>query len=183
MLWDDFLNSEWREWRANGAVHDSLTDPEWVKKWLSDHRLSVYRPPNEDELAELKKLRSVLLQMVYILTAGSRLSSDAMNELNTAMAQGSMVRRLTETDEGYRLESAPLKHDWHQVLADIAASFAQTLVEGEISRIRVCDNPNCLWVYYDSTRNRSKRYCSDAACGNLMKVRRFRARQKENKSE
>ncbi|WP_141639042.1 CGNR zinc finger domain-containing protein, partial [Paenibacillus riograndensis] len=39
-------------------------------------------------------------------------------------------------------------------------------------------NPDCLWVYYDDTRNRSKRYCDDKMCGNLMKVRRFRARKK-----
>ena len=56
--------------------------------------------------------------------------------------------------------------------------FAQTLAEGEASRIRICDNPDCLWVYYDRTRNRSKRYCDDRACGNLMKVRRFRASKK-----
>jgi predicted RNA-binding Zn ribbon-like protein len=40
------------------------------------------------------------------------------------------------------------------------------------------ENADCLWVYYDDTRNRSKRYCDDKACGNLMKVRRFRARKK-----
>jgi len=30
----------------------------------------------------------------------------------------------------------------------------------------------------DDTRNRSKRYCDDKLCGNLTKVRRFRARKK-----
>jgi predicted RNA-binding Zn ribbon-like protein len=63
-------------------------------------------------------------------------------------------------------------------MAEIAASFARTLADGEKSRLRICDNPDCLWVYYDDTRNRSKRYCDDKMCGNLLKVRRFRARQK-----
>ncbi|MNW66741.1 CGNR zinc finger [compost metagenome] len=68
-------------------------------------------------------------------------------------------------------------------MAEIASSFAAALVEKETSRFRICENPDCLWVYYDDTRNRSKRYCDDKLCGNLMKVRRFRARKKADMEE
>ena len=63
---------------------------------------------------------------------------------------------------------------------EIAGSFAQATQQGELSRFRICTNPDCLWVYYDDTRNRSKRYCDDKMCGNLMKVRRFRAKKSES---
>ena len=180
MLWDDFLNSEWREWNGDGTRHDALDDPEWIKKWLSDHRLSVYRPPSGGELAELKNMRSSMLHMVDILVKGQPIPGESLAELNAALALGTMTRRITSPreGEGFRLEIVPLKYDWQQIKSDIAASFSQTLADGEASRFRICDNPNCCWVYYDQTRNRSKRYCSDTACGNLMKVRRFRAKQK-----
>ncbi|MNI89783.1 CGNR zinc finger [compost metagenome] len=72
-----------------------------------------------------------------------------------------------------------MRDDWTQVMAEVAASLAKTLIDGEIGRIRVCDNPDCRWVFYDDTRNRTKKYCEDKTCGNLMKVRRFRARKKQ----
>jgi predicted RNA-binding Zn ribbon-like protein len=106
-------------------------------------------------------------------------SREHIDFLNKVMANGEVVRQLIVTeDERYQLIYNTLGHQWTHVQAEIAASMAQMMAEDEPSRIRICDNPNCLWVYYDDTRNRSKRYCDDKLCGNLMKVRRFRARQK-----
>ncbi|UOK61501.1 CGNR zinc finger domain-containing protein [Paenibacillus sp. OVF10] len=33
-------------------------------------------------------------------------------------------------------------------------------------------------MFYDDTRSRTQKYCDDKMCGNLMKVRRFRAKRK-----
>ncbi|URJ62468.3 CGNR zinc finger domain-containing protein [Paenibacillus polymyxa] len=66
-----------------------------------------------------------------------------------------------------------------KVVAEVVADFAQAFVSSGGSRIRICDNTDCRWVFYDDTRNRSKRFCDDKMCGNLMKVRRFRERKKK----
>ncbi|HAT18121.1 MAG TPA: hypothetical protein DCS76_10030 [Gemmatimonadetes bacterium] len=34
----------------------------------------------------------------------------------------------------------------------------------------------CLWLFIDKSRNRSRRWCDMADCGNQAKVRRFRER-------
>jgi predicted RNA-binding Zn ribbon-like protein len=178
MLWDDFLNSEWHDWRGSGRSEDRLDKPGWLEQWLKDHHLSVTRPPDPEDVQALKSLRSLLQRMVKGFAAGKAPSYADIEELNKTMADGPVIRRLVENDGSYRMEQTAVRRDWPQVMADIAASFAQTLAEGDSSRIRICENPDCLWVYYDDTRNRSKRYCDDKMCGNLMKVRRFRARKK-----
>jgi predicted RNA-binding Zn ribbon-like protein len=94
------------------------------------------------------------------------------------LAEGAVIRQVSNEGERYQVKLSPTGLHWPNVMAEIAASFAETISEGEPSRIRICNNPNCLWIYYDDTRNRSKRYCDDKLCGNLMKVRRFRARKK-----
>jgi predicted RNA-binding Zn ribbon-like protein len=50
------------------------------------------------------------------------------------------------------------------------------------SRLKAC--PDCHWVFYDHTRNGSKRWClmyaggpAGRACGTIAKVRRYRAKQ------
>lgn len=104
---------------------------------------------------------------------------EMLEQLNIYLDKGPVTRRIVwKSDEQAEIKLLPLHSGWEQVMAEIAASFAEALLEKEPTRFRICENPDCLWVYYDDTRNRSKRYCDDKACGNLMKVRRFRARKK-----
>lgn len=72
----------------------------------------------------------------------------------------------------------PARRDWDWVLSEIAADFGDLLAFGERSRMKLCANPECRWVFYDETRNRSRRWCISAECGNVSKVRAFRARKR-----
>ncbi|CAH0120873.1 MULTISPECIES: ABATE domain-containing protein [unclassified Paenibacillus] len=181
MLWVDFLNSEWHDWRGSGRYEDRLDQPAVVEQLLKEHGLPSIPSPGAEEMAELKLLRFAMREMVKAIVRGQEPELEALELLNRMMARGPVIRRIVRTDERFRLEQTAERADWAHTMAEIAASFARTLAEGETSRIRICDNPDCKWIYYDDTRNRSKRYCDDKACGNLLKVRRFRARQKASK--
>jgi len=41
-------------------------------------------------------------------------------------------------------------------------------------RVRVCADDSCAWLFLDTTRNRTRRWCDMKICGNRNKVRRFR---------
>jgi predicted RNA-binding Zn ribbon-like protein len=97
--------------------------------------------------------------------------------LDRFLAGAAYRRRVTSEDSAHRLELAPLRRDWAWVLSEIASSFAEVL-EGELERVKVCDNPECRWAFYDTTKNRRRRWCNPAECGNVFKVREFRARQR-----
>lgn len=178
LLWTDFLNSEWHDWRGSGRSEDRLDKPEWLAEFLAEWNLSAPIPPEPKELSALKALRALLHRMAEGLVAGTDPSTDDLRELNRVMSRGKVSRQITQTNDGHRLDLIPVEKNWPQTMAEIAASFARTLSEGEGTRIRICENPDCLWVFYDNTRNRSKRFCDDKLCGNLMKVRKFRERQR-----
>ena len=40
----------------------------------------------------------------------------------------------------------------------------------ERSRVRRCGSPRCVLLYYDTTKNRSRRWCDMAVCGNRAKA-------------
>ena len=48
--------------------------------------------------------------------------------------------------------------------------------DGVWQRLKACANPDCQWVYYDASRNRSGRWCSMGECGDVMKARAYRER-------
>ncbi|MBW4081564.1 CGNR zinc finger domain-containing protein [Paenibacillus sp. S150] len=181
MLWDDFMNSYWRDWRTGDRSKDKdkLMEPEWLATWLEQHALQAELPLKPAELKQLQQLRGFMWAEVQKLVQGHTPNRALLEQLNEYMAGGSEVRQILWSEEGAaQIVLLPQRADWAQVMAEIASSFAAALLEKETSRFRICENPDCQWVYYDETRNRSKRYCDDKLCGNLMKVRRFRARKK-----
>jgi predicted RNA-binding Zn ribbon-like protein len=64
--------------------------------------------------------------------------------------------------------------DW--LLAAIARSAAEIIVEGADARVRTCANPPCGLFFTDNSRTHRRRWCSMAVCGNRHKVASFARR-------
>jgi predicted RNA-binding Zn ribbon-like protein len=173
LLWTSFLNSEWHDWRGGGQSEDRLEKPGWIEKFLAHWQLPC--PGEPADPGALKRLRTLIRRMAEEMAAGGTPTPEDLAALNTVMAGGPVIRQVSSE---YHLSLQPAGATWAQIEAEIAASLATTLAEGEAARVRICENPDCLWVFYDDTRNRTKRFCEDKTCGNLIKVRRFRAKQK-----
>ncbi|MBD0382423.1 CGNR zinc finger domain-containing protein [Paenibacillus sedimenti] len=177
-LWTDFVNSEWHDWRGSGRSENRLVLTAWQDAFLDKWKLEAPVPAMGQEIDEMQTFRRHLHRLAAELAAGGSISQTDREWLNTMMAPGLVRRHLDGDEQAMRLFLSPVGNDWRQVMAEVAADFAKTLLEGESLRIRICENADCKWVFYDDTRNRTKRYCDDKMCGNLMKVRRFRARKK-----
>ena len=50
------------------------------------------------------------------------------------------------------------------------------------SRVRRCSSPLCMLLYYDTTKNRSRRWCDMAVCGNRAKANAHYRRAKHRQS-
>src|SRR6266851_1001987 len=62
-------------------------------------------------------------------------------------------------------------------LRPIVESAVGLLTSSKLARLRRCGSSTCYWLFLDETKNCSRRWCEMASCGNLMKVRRHRAKQ------
>lgn len=69
--------------------------------------------------------------------------------------------------------------DW--LLAAIARSAAEIIVEGEKARLRQCANGNCGLFFCDTSRTRRRRWCSMSTCGNRHKVAAFARKHAANR--
>jgi predicted RNA-binding Zn ribbon-like protein len=60
----------------------------------------------------------------------------------------------------------------------IAQSAVELLTEGELRRIKQCPGAgDCGWLFYDTSRNGTRRWCSMEGCGSRVKMRRQYARR------
>ncbi|WP_158580720.1 CGNR zinc finger domain-containing protein [Cellulomonas rhizosphaerae] len=62
------------------------------------------------------------------------------------------------------------------VVAGLLAEVYEAQRDGSWQRLKACANPDCQWIYYDASRNRSGRWCSMGECGDVMKARAYRER-------
>jgi predicted RNA-binding Zn ribbon-like protein len=61
------------------------------------------------------------------------------------------------------------------VLWQVAQSAVEVLTDGDVSRVKRCE---CGWLFYDTSRNGSRRWCSMEGCGTQAKMRRFTAKRR-----
>lgn len=60
----------------------------------------------------------------------------------------------------------------------LSQSAADLLVSEAAASLRECANAECRWLFLDTSKNRSRRWCDMKICGNRMKARRFKAQHK-----
>ena len=172
----DLLNSDWND-HCNGHSEDRLQSHEWVRAFVERWGWQAAGYPDAAILSTLSSMRTLLRQMVTLLVAGAPPSEDDLSYLNRYSCAAPVSRQLSLVDGDYRLEIVPVSEDWQWILAEIGCSFVELLTL-DPRRVKICKNSNCHWVFYDESKSRTRCWCNDD-CGNLIKVRRFRERQKE----
>jgi predicted RNA-binding Zn ribbon-like protein len=59
-----------------------------------------------------------------------------------------------------------------RMLWDIVRSAAELLVSQKLPLVRECASEDCGWLFLDSSKNHSRRWCDMKGCGNRAKVGR-----------
>jgi predicted RNA-binding Zn ribbon-like protein len=75
-----------------------------------------------------------------------------------------------------RIVLATNSHDAEEdVFARIVAALLTSQYDGTWERLKACQR--CRWVFFDSSKNRSGRWCTMQACGGRHKAKTYRRRQ------
>jgi predicted RNA-binding Zn ribbon-like protein len=173
----DFVNSRFTDHTGSGRVYDRLDLEEWQRWFALRSGLTIEQRPSAGMHRQLTDLRDLLRRL---LDSRNDPTDRDLTELNRVLATSSQFSHLERNNDGFALRLVWRDQDWHAVMAATVASYGRLLVGGQMHRIRTCLNPDCTFVFYDQSRNGTRRWCEGRACGNLLKVRRHRyQRQRE----
>ena len=127
-------------------------------------------------LARAKRLREALFVVFSDLgQATAREHEEALALLRDEYLDGRAAQHLHAGAEGVGWEwSGP--PGLAAVTHRIAVLAVELLTGPESRRVKECRGRNCGWLFLDTSRNRSRRWCSDAECGTLDRVTRHRMR-------
>jgi predicted RNA-binding Zn ribbon-like protein len=78
-----------------------------------------------------------------------------------------------ERENGYRFDfsAGPVES---ALFGPVAWSAVELLATGDFGRVKRCPGHGCGWLFFDKSKNNSRRWCDMAVCGNRSKVQRHR---------
>lgn len=119
-------------------------------------------------------LREAFYRLVIAWQAGADATAADVEILNREWARARQGEALVERDGMFRVEVE--RQEMDVMIGAVARSAVQLLLDGDRTRVRMCEGEQCGWVFEDTSRNGRRRWCDMGDCGTLDKVRRFRAR-------
>ncbi len=60
----------------------------------------------------------------------------------------------------------------------LSLSVAELMTSDAMHLLRECGNAECRWLFLDTSKNHTRRWCDMKICGNRMKARRFKAQHR-----
>jgi predicted RNA-binding Zn ribbon-like protein len=159
-----------------GDGTDEFEDPSGLSKWLvarelAERRLDISRAQLARAVAVREGLRALAWQNSAGVADNPALASfqDATRDLIMAPVVG--------PDGAVRMQ--PRATGLEGFLAGLLVTINVAMLDGSWSRVKVCRNDKCRWLFFDRSRNRSGTWCDMSVCGNVMKARAYRRRARE----
>ncbi|MEW9532270.1 CGNR zinc finger domain-containing protein [Microbispora sp. NPDC049125] len=151
---------------------DELASPAELSVWLRERGLTGDGDRAfDDDLALAARLREGL--RLALLRNHDGGPYETPEDLGVALA--ALPVRVTLTGGVPGLE--PAASGVAGGLARIAAAISVAHTDGTWPRLKVCAESTCQWAFIDSSKNRSRSWCSMRVCGNRTKTRAYRARR------
>ncbi len=118
-------------------------------------------------------LRDVIYRIFAALATGRSPADNELTVLNSALSNAMGGAQIVQIEESYQWQWELKKGALDSMLHPIVRSAAELLTSDDLRRVGQCaDDRGCGWLFIDTSKNRSRRWCSMDDCGNRAKQRR-----------
>lgn len=159
------------------AINDGA-DAARVREILIDHRFGGASTASPVEIEEAFRSLTWLAGLIDALPAADL--TEAVASTNRALAGRAVSPSVTAHDGSvlhihWTSPDVPLGGS---VVVDILMAIAQTLCDNGVDRFGRCAADGCTDVFYDATKNNTRRFCADPRCASRTHTANHRARQR-----
>jgi predicted RNA-binding Zn ribbon-like protein len=126
-------------------------------------------------LERAKELREAIYKIVTAPMYERNITEDLfLISKEATMALGHA--RIVPVSNGFSWQWSESELNLDRVLWPIARSISDLVTSPNLQRVRECASETCTWVFLDTSKNHTRRWCVMKDCGNREKVRRHRTR-------
>jgi len=178
--------------RLGDRPHDSLVIYDDLVTWgtrvgiLSADQASQLRDvavgqPEEARaiLQRAKDLRETIYRVFSATAAGATPAAVDLDGVRLAYAEAVRQARLIAGDQAFEWDWPASSTSLGEMLWPVAHSAVALLMSSEAKRVKECPGmDDCGWLFFDESKNGSRRWCSMETCGSRSKMRRHYARKR-----
>lgn len=176
----EFANSlDVRQFVHHGVAHpqsDELSGASGLDRWMSARGLSS---PGKRVTAPMRRqaleLRASLRAFLACEIVERKKDKQARRALNRAAAPFPMIAKLRNGGGSTLL---PARRDALAGLSVVVAAMHMAAASGTLDRLKMCASDECRRIFFDRSKPGTRRWCLSTLCGNRMKTRAYRERQK-----
>jgi predicted RNA-binding Zn ribbon-like protein len=125
-------------------------------------------------------LREAIYRIFTISLEGHSHTREDLAVFNENLGETMMQSQIVKTQDGFHWEMTGNKTKLDWILNPVVRSAADLLISEEFRQVKKCADPTCGWLFLDISRNRSRRWCDMADCGNRAKASRFYKKNKDS---
>ena len=124
-------------------------------------------------------LRETIYRIFSAIARQQAPTANDMSVLNTALSEILGRLRVLPSGEGFEWQWVEDLHALDVMLWPIVRSAADLLTSTDLGRVRQCARrEGCDWLFIDTSKNQSRRWCSMSMCGSRDKARRYYQRKR-----
>lgn len=163
---------------VGGEQVDLLDTPAALTSWLTAQtaRVRWLGSVDDADLVAVRALREAVRALLAADRDGTNPPAGALDAVNAALRLPALALQLTWADIGPRVEPATGRTPQEELLHAIALDVVALLTGPEHQLLRTCEHPECILQFLG--RNRRRRWCSAAGCGNRARVARHYSRHR-----
>ena len=129
-------------------------------------------------LSRAKELRRVIHVVMQSVAQRTAPPEAALATLNAFLAESLVHGQIVGIEAGFEVRFRP-EDDMALPIWRLTDSAARLLLSPERENVRECPGHECGWLFLDTTRNHSRRWCDSGDCGNRSRVRAYARRKRE----
>jgi predicted RNA-binding Zn ribbon-like protein len=134
-------------------------------------------------LHSVHELREALGMLFYASSAKSDLNPEALKLIERHVIDANAQRELVAGPASRRTNPVGASWSWSsrqnrlELPLWILSKSAEALLTSEdFAHVHACQRDACRWLFLDSSKNHSRRWCDMKVCGNRAKAQRFHAK-------
>ena len=156
---------------------DAIGTAEGLERWIPRSGAGVGSP--QVDAAGHRRLLALRESLRALLRAnnGGEASDDDLTALRDAATRARFHVSLGPAGD---LCIDPDGSDLDAFEARLLLAVERVQALGDWARLKACPAEDCQWAFVDTSRNRSRTWCSMDVCGNRSKTRRYRSRRSPN---
>jgi predicted RNA-binding Zn ribbon-like protein len=151
---------------------EGLDSPAALRTWMDEQGIPAGDDLEGKDLERAIEFREAL-RLLLLSNNGRDLDEDALRGLREAADAGLIRVEIERDGQAY---PRPAQAGVAALFARLLAAVADIQCAGTWERLKACAADDCQWAFYDTSRNRSRTWCSMEVCGNRAKTRAYRAR-------